>query len=105
MKAKPQKPPGAGRRVRTLIQLVRAATDRRSVIGPFTQNHPSPAAFVANLPGFQLYVALERGLWLYEPAKGRKERPAWREAQKRAQRAWRRQQERSAEALDDDIPF
>ena len=62
------KPARAGRRIRTLDDLVNAAYERRSVIGRYA-NPPLPAAAYANRQGICIARAIMDGLWIYKPKK------------------------------------
>lgn len=62
------KPPRAGKRIRTLDDLVNAAYERRSVIGRYVGNR-RPAAAVLNMQGGSIARAIMDGLWIYKPKK------------------------------------
>ena len=61
------KPPRAGKRIRTLDDLVNAAYERQSVIGRYGRR--LPAAAVVNMQGMTIARAIMDGLWIYKPKK------------------------------------
>lgn len=61
-------------RVHSLFELCELAMKRKSVVAPnfIPWNKPTPAAFVQNLQGVIINRLIEKGLFVYEPKKGKK---------------------------------
>lgn len=56
-----------GRQIHTLLDLVIARTERKSVIGNrFFLNKPIPAAVMLNMSGEIIFRAISDGLWEYK---------------------------------------
>ena len=54
-------------KIRTLPQLMKAVKARKSIADWPYKGAKSPAAFMINLTGYQLYRLFERGLEIYKP--------------------------------------